>query len=1673
MKKRILSVLLTVCMVLSLMQSFSLPAYAEGSVITAKINNNTEVGGNSLSDVISKSGFTSLLLSTITSIEITGGEVTDADWKYIKDKKDDLKFLTDFKVCSTVTTVADIPSTMNIPIFSSSIETVNIAKTKNIGLCAFYNLANLTNVSFPDATNIGERAFANCSSLSTISFPKASKIETNAFSMCDGLVSVNFPAVTTIGEQAFWQCENLTSAIFPAVEQIKQGSFTHCQKLSSLKLPKTPPEVITAPNHPFGDCAKTKKLGFVDADGKDLTGTALADAEDTYWAVSKYHLWYYEWIIKDLIPIESVSIIGTAQVGKTLNAVIVPEGATVTYVWEGGYYGGTNATYTPIPLDKGKKITLHVTGTKWYTGYITSAATDEVMDVASQLEAVTISGKAQVGETLSATVAPSGAKASYQWKADGANVGTDSAAYTVLEKDKGKIITITATGITDNYSGTVESIIGMPVRDETTYGYRYDVSKGNITISKGTDEGTLKVSYSSDKGQLEDNYIDIDPLITITGETNKYGVAVDDVTAKIKLYNVSIDSTNNVRSAFELLNKADVDLTLKGNNVLIGTTAEAGIHVASGQTITIGGTASDSLNATGGWFSDDWYGGGAGIGGSRHETAGNIKITGGNITATAGACGNAVPESKGGAGIGSGSGGGGNSVGTTGNITITGGTVIAKGAHAGAGIGGGYNNSGGNITITGGNVTAKGGVFAAGIGGGNGISRETGAGDGGTITISGENITAIAGDQAAGIGGGYYGKGGDITITGGVVIAKTILYAGTGIGGGCFAEGGNITITGGTVTAGSNCGSGIGGGYKDNNSTYTGKIKIDAPAKVTAFSGYYKGFKAINGDGTNGELEAGSTAKILQANYENGKREGTDSTLYIKGSNEKISEICPSGNYYSVAFTVSDNNTYELKSAGLLQQYVKTDNSTSTDFIIAANGITNFNGVTDSSAEKAALTAVKVNGTAKVGQTLTTTLTPNGAAATYKWKAGNADIADATGSTYTPTATDIGKTITVIATGAGNYYGAVTSDVTSAVIEAEVSTYTVTFDSQSADTVANPTSKPVIAPATNVSALPTGPVKAGYTFGGWYTQPNGGGTQFTATTTVTADITVYAQWNQNTYSITGKVIEDGPINNPIVVVTGAAITLKAGPRQVAPQEAQTIITDVNGEFTISNVPNGTYNLFVSKDDRTITLIITVLNKDTEDVLATLPTGKRNSVLEVKDNTPEIIVDGLNDFFSNDPQYSEDDKDVISNGGKVEIKLTVEKKDESGSNAAEKADEIKATAGSEKTIGLFLDLTMSKTVTSLSSGTTVTSSAITLLDNVLTLDIPLPAELQGKSGYVIYRYHDGVVNTITQTNNDGEYFELSSDGKSIKLYTKKFSTYAIAYTVASTPNTGGGGSGGGGGSVGSVSTSYTITASAGEGGSISPNGKVSVANGSGKTFTITADEGYNISDVLVDGVSVGAVTSYIFSNVSSAHTIGAVFELKKTVSTDGLPYYMQDGKKVFIGFTAVVDNILKYTAPKGMTVQFVKNLKNFTDIENHWAKANIDFVTEREIFAGTGNNKYSPNIGMTRGMFVTVIGKLYERSYGSIAGNDTFSDVNTNAYYAKYVAWANENGIIKGIGNNQFAPNTEVTREQMATIMFQFATFLGKAPQGNWMINVTYPDKADISDWAMNSTDKHY
>ena len=251
------------------------------------------------------------------------------------------------------------------------------------------------------------------------------------------------------------------------------------------------------------------------------------------------------------------------------------------------------------------------------------------------------------------------------------------------------------------------------------------------------------------------------------------------------------------------------------------------------------------------------------------------------------------------------------------------------------------------------------------------------------------------------------------------------------------------------------------------------------------------------------------------------------------------------------------------------------------------------------------------------------------------------------------------------------------------------------------------------------------------------------------------------------------------------------------------------------------------------------------------------------------------------------------------------------------------------------------------------------------------------------------------------------------------------------------------------------TYHTIKATAGTNGSISPSGWTSVRDGRDQTFTITPDKGYAVAKVLVDGKSVGAVKSYTFKNVTKDHTIEAIF-----MKSNGNP---QTGVFVDVAEGSYYEEAIDWAVEKGITngvssnmfapndpctraqiVTFLwraagspapKSMSSFTDVpaDAFYAKA-VAWAVENGITSGTGESKFSPNSTCTRAQAVTF---LY-RASGSpaVSGKAEFSDVSTTAFYADAVAWAAKKGITTGIGGGLFGSDNDCTRGQIVTFLWR-------------------------------------
>ena len=178
---------------------------------------------------------------------------------------------------------------------------------------------------------------------------------------------------------------------------------------------------------------------------------------------------------------------------------------------------------------------------------------------------------------------------------------------------------------------------------------------------------------------------------------------------------------------------------------------------------------------------------------------------------------------------------------------------------------------------------------------------------------------------------------------------------------------------------------------------------------------------------------------------------------------------------------------------------------------------------------------------------------------------------------------------------------------------------------------------------------------------------------------------------------------------------------------------------------------------------------------------------------------------------------------------------------------------------------------------------------------------------------------------------------------------------------------------GGGTTPVEPTTYTITASAGQGGSISPNGSVSVAKGADQKFTITPSEGYEIADVQVDGQSVGKKTEYTFENVTKAHTIAATFTEKAVILPDSIHEDFNNSEALPAGWTVDGPSSKYYNTWK---------IDRYTALNS----SNAAICTQNIMFKQEQKEKLIlPQIKMKSGMALTFdFGGSYEElSSGSI------------------------------------------------------------------------------------------
>lgn len=140
---------------------------------------------------------------------------------------------------------------------------------------------------------------------------------------------------------------------------------------------------------------------------------------------------------------------------------------------------------------------------------------------------------------------------------------------------------------------------------------------------------------------------------------------------------------------------------------------------------------------------------------------------------------------------------------------------------------------------------------------------------------------------------------------------------------------------------------------------------------------------------------------------------------------------------------------------------------------------------------------------------------------------------------------------------------------------------------------------------------------------------------------------------------------------------------------------------------------------------------------------------------------------------------------------------------------------------------------------------------------------------------------------------------------------------------------------------------------------------------------------------------------------------------------------------------------------------------FTDVlPGAWYYDAVQYVALAGLFNGTGGATFSPDTGMTRAMFVTVLGRMADADTSGYTQTG-FVDSDLGTWYGPYVAWAADNGIVTGVGEGRFDPDGLLTREQIATMLCRYIQFTGGDVSARADLSA-FTDAAQVSGWATDA-----
>ena len=579
----------------------------------------------------------------------------------------------------------------------------------------------------------------------------------------------------------------------------------------------------------------------------------------------------------------------------------------------------------------------------------------------------------------------------------------------------------------------------------------------------------------------------------------------------------------------------------------------------------------------------------------------------------------------------------------------------------------------------------------------------------------------------------------------------------------------------------------------------------------------------------------------------------------------------------------------------------------------------------------------------------------------------------------------------------------------------EKTPYTVEFDT-GIDGVAIDPQAPLYIGA-NVTA-PAALTRPGYTFAGWYSDADFKQAWNFDKDTVSRNMTLYAKWiadSTPSYTLSGTVVShSGKYPHSNAVVT---LTQNNGKTVVA-----SVSTGEDGRFSFPGLLAGTYQIsatdYESFSGMTDTLTIT---SDIEDCKLFFPVSRFLPEVAAADGTPDIYVSGLDGL-------AEEYGTLYYMNQRVRVVMNVAGKQESAL-PADTVAAIKALSADEPLT--YLDIGITYFLRSTIDDELIEKKITDTGTHVQAITVSY--DTAGKN-ISVYRVHNGAASRLTESGSGADGTYRVNDG-SVTIYTTKFSTYAIGCTTRT--------SSGSHSSSSSAASASPVEVKSAANGTVKTD-KSAAAKGTTVTITVTPDKGCELNKLTVADKNGKAVS--VTAKGSGKYS-----------------FTMPDGKvTVAASFTETDRNLAYRDCPKGSTCP----IGPFTDAKpTDWYHDGVHFCLENNLMVGYSENSFKPDGTTSRAMLTVMLWRLSGSPTVNYAMQ--FSDVSADSWYAEAVRWAAGTNVVTGFEDGTFRPDSAVTREQMATVLYRCAKSKNYDVSVGEDTNIlSYADAASISAYAV-------